>query len=187
MKHTRAILITCLVLFSCSTPSLIKLTPDIISGYGLNEHVIKQAQCYFKSINIHADGSVGNNEPTMFHRIDSTPRPVTDDSSEAKRSDSIPAEYLFLKDTTKCLITEVLENGKVLRADFDNDFEADFRLSYRTGYAFELISDTVSYRGLKYVRTQTPLIENIGILYIDGKRLRYEKTTVPGKALPEKE
>jgi hypothetical protein len=163
---------------------MVRLTPDLISGYGLDRNSIKKVQFFYESVTINADSSISKDEPTQFTRIGKNRWPVTVDSSEAKISDMDQGEMILLKSKTPCRVVAILEDGKVLRADF-SDIQLDFRLSYRSGYTFELITDTVFYNGNPYVRSKIPLADNVGLLSVDRKTLSASEVVVKGKVVQE--
>ncbi len=184
MKFEHTIIIAALI-FSCSVP-LVKLTPDTISNYGLDQNTIKNIQCYFQTLNVHTDSTVTRDEPTRYIRVNKK-RVVTDDSSDVQRSQLPSSSVIVLKNNTPCKIDSVLENGTVLLAEFDTTavtpVKFKFKLSYRSGYSFELISDSIVYNNELYIRSPTPLIENIGLLYIDKKSLESREYVLPGKTI----
>jgi hypothetical protein len=114
-------------------------------------------------------------------------RVVTDDSSDVKRTVLPSSSVIILKNNTPCKIDSVLENGTVLLAEFDtttvSPVKFKFKLSYRSGYSFELVSDSIYYNNELYIRTPTPLIENIGLLYIDKKSIESREYALPGKVI----
>jgi hypothetical protein len=172
-------------LFSCSVP-LVKLTPDTISNYGLDQNTIKNIQCYFQTINVHTDSTITRYEPTRYIRVNKS-RVVTDDSSDVKQTVLPSNSVIILKNNTPCKIDSVLENGTVLLAEFDTTTASPakfkFKLSYRSGYSFELASDSIFYNSELFIRTPTPLIENIGLLYIDKKSIESREYALPGKVI----
>jgi hypothetical protein len=192
MKNALLYVLLPVLILSCTRQTLVNLTPDIISNYGLDKKTIQTVQCYYRSVNINRDSSVSYNEPTRFV-LDDTKRIISDTMSKAASTDKmVQTGVIVIKNDTPCRIVDVLENGTVLRVAFsdvaqgEKQVNADFRLSYRTGYTFELISDTLFYDGRKFIRVPMPLIENIGLLRINNKELTIREIAVPGNRVGDR-
>jgi hypothetical protein len=191
MKNALLYVIMLFAGFSCTRQTLVNLTPDIISNYGLDSKTIQSVQCYYRSVNIQQDSSVSYDEPTRFV-LDDKNRIVSDTISKASSTNKMEQTgVIVIKNGTPCKIVDVLERGTVLRVIFSDTVQskkqvfADFKLSYRTGYTFELVSDTLIYENDIFIRVSTPLVENTGLLSVNNKDLTIREIAVPGNKVGE--
>ena len=158
---------------SC-TRKTINLTPDTIRAYGLDQMTLPRIQLYYRTMTIRPDSTVSTEEPTIFRRIRDKDATVTEKASPAASTILDKDDIVIIKNGTPCKITDIIDNGRILRADFGG-LSLDFALSYKTGYTFEMINDTVCYQGKTYLRSHIPLMRSVGILSVEKRTL--EQTT----------